>query len=388
MTQALKPHGGKLVSRILSGEERKEYKKRASGLKKITLDEREISDLEMIATGAYSPLEGFMTRSDYESVLSEKRLVSGLPWTIPITLAVSKEKAKRLKEGEEVALIDNSGRDLALFNLRDKYPINRQKESKEVFRTLDKRHPGVAYVYRREEKLLGGEVYLVERPQHTEFMKYRLDPADTRKIFEKRHWKTIVGFQTRNPIHRAHEYLQKCALEICDGLFINPIVGFTKKTDIPAHLRMKCYEVLLKRYYPHDRVVMGVLETAMRYAGPMEAIFHAIVRKNFGCTHFIVGRDHAGVGNYYGSFDAQHIFGEFGFQEIGITPILFDYAFYCKDCESMATTKTCPHPKSSHISLSGTKIREMLKRGEGLPRELTRPEVAKILLEWHISENS
>jgi sulfate adenylyltransferase len=373
------PHGGHLVNRVLNEEEASAALLRARGLRKVRLDERELSDLEMIAVGAYSPLDGFLDRGSYLSVLKDKTLRSGVPWTIPITLSLTEEHAWGIKAGEEVALVDDGDRPLALMEVRDRYRPNVKLESLEVYRTRDDKHPGVAYLHRRGDTLLAGPVSLVRRPVHSDFLDYRLDPADTRIAFRERGWKTVVGFQTRNPIHRAHEYIQKCAMEIVDGLFLNPIVGFTRSTDVPTALRMKCYKAVIELYYPRERVVLGVLETAMRYAGPMEAIFHAIVRKNFGCTHFIVGRDHAGVGDYYGTYDAQHIFGEFDAEELGISPLFFDHAFYCKRCGGMATSKTCPHPWDSHIELSGTQVRALLAAGERLPPELTRPEVADIL---------
>jgi sulfate adenylyltransferase len=380
-SKQIEPHGGKLVNRILEGAAQRVVIERAQTLSKVTLDQRGISDVEMIAIGGFSPLEGFMTHEDYQSVLERKRLKNGLPWTIPVTLAVSKKEADGLKVGGEVALNDEQGTLIGILELTDKFEQDKAKEALSVYKTDDSKHPGVNYVLNSGEVLLGGRVSVVNRPGHSDFQKYRIDPAKTRALFEEKGWRRIVGFQTRNPIHRAHEYIQKCALEVCDGLFLHPLVGATKADDIPASVRMKSYEVMFQYYYPKDRTAMAVLPAAMRYAGPREAIFHAIIRKNYGCTHFIVGRDHAGVGKYYGSFDAHHIFDEFDAGEIGITPLFFDYTFYCKQCDGMSSFKTCPHDATHRVSLSGTQVREMLNRGEYPPSEFTRSEVAKVLIE-------
>lgn len=381
MSKLIPPHGGKLINRILPAEAAQELREKAREFPSLILNAREVSDVEMIAIGGFSPLEGFMTRKDYLSVVNDMRLANGLPWTIPITLSTAKEKADSLKEGQEIALYDEEGRLLAVLCLEEKYEYNKEREADKVYRTTDPAHPGVSALYRQGEILLGGKISVIERPPHYDFLEYRLDPAQTRQIFLQRGWRKIVGFQTRNPVHRAHEYLQKCALECVDGLLLHPLVGETKSDDIPAAIRMRCYEVLLQYYYPKDRVLLAVNPSAMRYAGPREAIFHAIVRKNYGCTHFIVGRDHAGVGNYYGTYDAHYIFDEFEPEEIGIEPLFFEHAFYCKVCGGMASTKTCPHPPEHRVVLSGTKVREMLRRGEAPPAEFTRPEVAQILIE-------
>ncbi len=376
------PHGGMLINRMVEEKKREDYFEKTQALKKIYLTEREISDLELIAIGGFSPLEGFMGKEDYESVINNMRLVSGLPWTIPITLAVTKEEAEVLKEGEDVSLLDESNNILAILHLAEKYRYDKKREAKLVYGTEEEAHPGVKAVYQKGEVLLSGKITMIQRPKHDSWLKYRLHPIDTRRIFRERGWRRIVGFQTRNPIHRAHEYIQKCALEIVDGLLLHPIVGETKKDDIPVEVRMKCYEVLLEKYYPKDRIVLAVNPAAMRYAGPREAIFHAILRKNYGCTHFIVGRDHAGVGNYYKPFAAQDIFDEFSFEEIGITPLFFGVTFYCRKCQGMVSYKTCPHQESEHFFLSGTQVRELLRAGEIPPGEFTRPEVANILIEW------
>lgn len=379
--QTIAPHGGTLINRLLEGEDRQEALERARTLPGVMLGNVAISDLEMIAVGAFSPLTGFMGWEDYRRVVQEMRLHSGLPWAIPITLPVSQEDAASLREGQDVALREPGGHLLGILHLVEKYTYDKRAEAQHVYRTTEEAHPGVARLYAQGDVLLAGDIELLNRPSQIEFPAYRYDPAETRRIFAERGWRRVVGFQTRNPIHRAHEYLQKTALEMADGLLLHPLIGETKAGDIPADVRMRSYERILTGYYPADRVLLAVFPAAMRYAGPREAIFHAIARKNYGCTHFIVGRDHAGVGNYYGSYDAQLIFDEFAPEELGITPLFFENAFYCRRCGGMVTAKTCPHDRSFHISLSGTQVRAMLERGEKPPEEFTRPEVAETLLE-------
>ena len=376
---SIRPHGGELINRELSGAERDEALTRASSLKQVALSPTAVSDLELIAIGGFSPLTGFMGSADYRRVVDEARLANGVVWSLPITLAVSKDEAGGIEEGSEVALV-SEGTVLALMKVDEKFSYDKEKEAAGVYRTTEEAHPGVARVYGQGDVLLGGDVQLLEHPASTRlFPEYQLTPAQSRAAFVERGWRRIVAFQTRNPIHRAHEYIQKCALEVVDGLFLHPLVGETKGDDISAEVRMASYERLLADYYPSGRTLLGVFPAAMRYSGPREAIFHAIVRKNYGCTHFIVGRDHAGVGSYYGTYDAQLIFDDFELEDLDITPLFFEHTFYCKPCGGMASAKTCPHDASHHITLSGTQVREMLGKGEIPPVEYTRPEVAELL---------
>jgi sulfate adenylyltransferase len=381
MTEGLiAPHGGSLVDRVATGPEARSLADQAKALPQLRLSIRALSDLELIAVGAFSPLRGFMTEADYQSVVDNMRLASGLPWSLPMTLSTSRDQAKAL-EGKQVALSDESGIPLAVMDVAQAFEYDKREEARLVYRTEEEAHPGVAGVYAQDEILIGGPVTLFQRQKHSEFLEHRRDPRNTRLAFAEKGWHTIVGFQTRNPVHRAHEYIQKCAMETVDGLLLHPLVGATKDDDIPADVRMACYEALLKDYYPSDRVLLSVFPAAMRYAGPREAIFHAIVRKNYGCSHFIVGRDHAGVGSYYGTYDAQHIFEEFAPDELGITPMFFDNSFFCRACGSMATAKTCPHGADNHVSLSGTRVRQLLSEGQMPPLEFSRPEVARILID-------
>jgi sulfate adenylyltransferase len=369
----IEPHGGKLVDRTgprPDGIDRLEH---------IPLTPRELSDLDMLASGALSPLEGFMNQHDYERVVEEMRLARGLPWALPVCLAVD-----RAPDDDQVVLADGAGTPLAVLEVDEAYEYDKEREAERCFRTIEDDHPGVARLYAQKPLYLAGRVTVFERAEPS-FPELALDPADTRAAFSERGWKRVVGFQTRNPIHRAHEYLTKGALETVDGLLIHPLVGETKSDDVPAATRVECYRILVENYYPADRVLVAAFPAAMRYAGPREAIWHAICRKNYGCSHFIVGRDHAGVGDYYGTYDAQLIFDEFEPHELDIEPMFFEHAFFCRVCGSMATPKTCPHGGDDHVFLSGTKVRELLANGELPPVEFTRPEVAEILIDSYRS---
>jgi sulfate adenylyltransferase len=379
--EQITPHGGKLINRVLEGAERETILEGAAVLPAKQLTDRELSDIDMIAAGGLSPLEGFMNKENYESVVESTRLINGLAWSIPINLSMTKEEAAAVKEGQDVRLDDATGTPIAILHLESKYEPDKEKEAQNVYKTTESAHPGVAVLKETGDVYLGGKVTVLNRVHYNDFPRYRLDPAQTRAAFKANEWETIVGFQTRNPIHRAHEFITKCALESVDGLLIHPLVGATKADDISAEVRMKCYEVLMGRYYATDHVMLSVLPAAMRYAGPKEAIHHAIMRQNYGCTHFIVGRDHAGVGNYYGTYDAQQIFKEFSHNELQIQPMCFEHSFFCKRNGEMATAKTSGSSAEERFFLSGTKVREMLLKGETPPPEFTRPEVAAILID-------
>ena len=369
----IRPHGGELVERMGERPEGVE------GLETVRLTSRELSDLDMLASGALSPLTGFMGREDYERVLEEMRLAGGLPWALPVCLAVEQAPA-----GDRIALADETGRTLAVLEVEEVYSYDKEREAEKVFRTTDGEHPGVARLYRQHDRYVAGPVTVFERLEPP-FPELHRDPAETRSLFSEKGWRRVVGFQTRNPIHRAHEYLTKCALETVDGLLIHPLVGETKSDDVPVEVRVDAYRALIERYFPEERVVVSAFPAAMRYAGPREAIWHAICRKNYGCSHFIVGRDHAGVGDYYGTYDAQLIFDELEPHELDIEPMFYEHAFWCRACGQMATPKTCPHSGDDHVFLSGTKVRELLSQGELPPEEFSRPEVAEILIEAYRS---
>jgi sulfate adenylyltransferase len=379
-SETIPPHGGTLVNLLLDADEADRAAGEADHLPKVAIGRREMSDLEMLAVGALSPLGGFVGEKDYRCILEEMHLSNGLPWTIPVTLSLDADEAKRIGGASEIALTSGE-HSIAVVDVDQVFRRDREVEAQSVFSTTDTAHPGVKALHAAGEFVVSGPVRVFHLPKHTTFQSYRLTPKQTRAAFAERGWRRVVGFQTRNPVHRAHEYLQKCALEIVDGLLLHPLVGETKEDDVPAEVRMRCYEVLFENYYPKDRAMMSVFPAAMRYAGPKEAIWHAIARKNYGCTHFIVGRDHAGVGTYYGTYDAQKIFDEFEPEELGITPLFFEHSFFCKKCDQMATPKTCPHGDDDRVILSGTKVREMLRAGKKPPKEFSRPEVAGILIE-------
>ncbi|MDJ0648410.1 MAG: sulfate adenylyltransferase [Xenococcaceae cyanobacterium MO_188.B19] len=379
ITETIAPHGGTLINRIVTAEQKAEFLSKADFLPKVQLDKRATSDLVMIAIGGFSPIKGFMEEQDYKGVVDDMRMADGNPWSVPVTLSVSEEVAAPLKEGSLIRLDDPDGNFVGVLELTQKYTYDKTHEAVKVYRTDEDKHPGVKVIYEQGNVNLAGPIWLLERADHPLFPSYQIDPAASRAMFREKGWHTVVGFQTRNPIHRAHEYIIKCALEIVDGLFLHPLVGATKSDDIPADVRMRCYEIMMENYFPQDRVILAINPSAMRYAGPREAIFHALIRKNYGCTHFIVGRDHAGVGDYYGTYDAQHIFDEFKPGELGITPLKFEHAFYCTRTEQMATSKTSPATKEERIHLSGTKVRGMLREGKLPPPQFSRPKVAEEL---------
>jgi sulfate adenylyltransferase len=377
------PHGGTLVNPMAKENEKREWLAKAPNLPRIQVLLRERCDLEMLAIGAYSPLAGFMGKDDYDGVVRNMRLANGLVWAVPITLGVAANQASSLKEGQDVALYDELGDCLAILHLKEKYTRDKQLEARQVYRTEEAAHPGVDYVYKQGDVLLGGPITALARPRTELRPELHYTPAELRRTFVEKGWRRVVAFQTRNPMHRAHEYLTKCALEVVDALLLHPLVGETKGDDVPAPIRVRCYEIMLEDYFPKNRALLSLWGASMRYAGPREAIHHALVRKNYGCTHFIVGRDHAGVGKYYGTYDAHYIFDELAPGELGITPLFFEHTFYCRRCAGMASFKSFPHQPADHVTLSGTKVRQMLTSGECPPPEFSRAEVARVLIEGY-----
>jgi sulfate adenylyltransferase len=384
------PHGGQLKPLLLEGEELEQEKEKARSLPAVRLTSRETSDLIMMAMGAFSPLDGFMGKDDYISVIEDMHMKDGILWPVPITLSVTDDQAGSFQLDSEIALVDEENDEvIGSMKVMEKFTYDKNLEAKHVFRTEDEAHPGVAKLLAQKEVLLAGPVKAFSEGPYPEiYGKHFGRPKETRKIFKEHGWRTIAAFQTRNPIHRSHEYCTKIALEVSDGLLIHPLVGKLKTDDIPANIRMKCYEVLMENYYPQDRVVLKVYPMEMRYAGPREAILHAIFRQNYGCSHLIVGRDHAGVGNYYGPFDAQTIFDDIDKGELHLKPLKIDWTFWCHNCDGMASLKTCPHDKEDRVLISGTDLRKMLANGKMPPKEFSRPEVVKILIDYYKNLNS
>jgi sulfate adenylyltransferase len=376
------PHGGTLVDRILKPDAAAKAKSEAASLPAVQLSAREAGDLEMIAMGAFSPLTGFMGEADFTRVCKEMRLANGTVWPIPVILSPADEVTAKINKGDKIAL--KQGNDLlAVMTVTEKYKHDKALEIPSVYKTEDEAHPGVKIVKQQGNWNLAGPIDVITKNPNPEFEDFRLPPAKTREAFAAKGWSTVSAFQTRNPIHRSHEYLTKVALEMTDGLLIHPLVGETKSDDIPAQTRMDCYQTLVDKYYNPKTTMLSVMPLAMRYAGPREAVLHAIIRKNYGVTHFIVGRDHAGVGNYYGTYDAQKIFDQFDLpKDIGVTILKFEHTAWCKKCEAVVSSKTCPHGPEDKVAPSGTKVRELLKSGERPPVEFSRPEIADILIKW------
>jgi sulfate adenylyltransferase len=375
----ISPHGGTLVSRLASREQRDEMRAYARTLPVIDMNAREASDFLLMSIGAMSPLDGFMNEAEYASVLERMRLPSGTVWSLPVTLSVTDETLARRTTPFAAALRSPDGEITGVMSVETLFRPDKEEEARLALGTNDDAHPGVQYLRSTGSTYAGGKIWMIERRKNGPFAAHELDPAETRALFARNQWEKVCAFQTRNPIHRAHEYLIKCALEMVDGFLIHPAMGETKSDDVPASARMDCYLALLANYFPAGDVALAAFPYAMRYAGPREAILHALIRQNYGCTHFIVGRDHAGVGSYYGTYDAQRIFASFAPGEIAITPVMFEHSFYCRRCGGMASTKTCPHGAADRVALSGTKVREMLMNGDSLPEEFTRPEIADIL---------
>ena len=368
----IKPHGGKLVNRL--------SKKDPSGLFSITISEDLANDVENISDGIFSPLEGFLGQEDFERVITKGRLANDVAWTMPTILDVDDDTAKKMKEAGDVLLKNPEGTGIAILNVEDTFSFDKEKMAKGVYGTTDTKHPGVAKTHSLKSVLVGGKIDFIQRPKETEIRKFRLTPEQTRKIFQEAGWKTIVAFQTRNPPHVAHEMLQKTAITTRDGVFVNPLIGKKKSGDFVDEVIVKCYETLIEHYYPQNRCKLATLHTEMKYAGPKEAIHHAIMRQNYGCTHIIIGRDHAGVGNYYDPFAAHKIFDDY--PDLEITPIFFPAFFYCRKCLTFTNQKACPHDVEDREQISGTKLREMIQEGKAPSEFILRPEVSKIILNY------
>ena len=371
---ASKPHGGKLIERILPERERERVLHSLGQYRKLPVSRERAFEIENIATGVFSPLEGFLGKEDLASVLKRGRLANDLAWTIPIVLDVDREWAGAV--GETI-LLTYEEQPLALFHVEEAFVFDREEFARQVYGTENPDHPGVARVMEMKEVLLGGKIDLIQ-PLPSPFPRYKLMPKETRVLFREKGWRTVVGFQTRNVPHLGHEYVQKTALTFVDGLFINPVIGRKKPGDFRDEVILEAYETLIRHYYLPQTTTLAILQMEMRYAGPREAIHHAIIRKNFGCTHFIVGRDHAGVGNFYPPYAAQEIFDEY--PDLGIIPVFFREFYYCKKCGGVVNSKICPHKGEEIITFSGTKIRKMLTEGKVPPPELMRPEVAEVIL--------
>jgi sulfate adenylyltransferase len=385
MSNLIPPHGGHLKPLLLKGGELKEAIEKAKSLPEIPMTTRERDDLIMMGIGAFSPLEGFMGRADWRGVCDEMKMANGTFWPIPITLSITKQEGSRIKEGQEVALIDEENkRMMGSMVVQEKYSIEKVYECRQIFKTDDIKHPGVAKVMTQGEFNLAGPVKAFSESDYPEkFKGLYATPGETRKLFQEKDWKTIAALQLRNPMHRSHEYIAKIALEIFDGLFIHQLIGKLKEGDIPADVRVRCVDVLIKNYFPKNQVIHKGYPMEMRYAGPRETLLHALFRQNYGATHLIVGRDHAGVGNYYGPFEAQEIFDQIPSDALMIKPLKIDQTFYCYRCQGMASSKTCPHGKRDRLMLSGTLLRKMLTRRGTVPEEFSRPEVLAILKKYY-----
>lgn len=384
MSELIKPHGGELKPLLLKGSELAAAKEKAASLPQVKMTSKESSDLIMMAMGAFSPLNGFMKKADYQGVVENMEMADGTLWPIPVALAVDSDEAAELEEGQEVALVDDENEGvMGIMKIEEKFSYDKDNEAQKVFGTTETEHPGVERIQSQGNLYIGGAVQALSEGWYPDEFPEFARPAETRAIFEERGWSTVTAFQTRNPLHRSHEYLIKIAMEVSDGVFVHPIVGALKPGDIPADIRMKCYRALLDNYLPQENTVLKVYPMEMRYGGPKEAILHGIIRQNFGCSHMIIGRDHAGVGDYYGAFDAHDIFDKLKPGALELKPLKLDWSFWCYKCGEMASMKTCPHGKDDRCLISGTQLREMLGNGEEPPKEYSRPETIEILMDYY-----